>query len=187
MESSEVKDLLLDENPFDVTLNIEGRIFQTTEATIKNLPGSLLGTLNENSTYFDPKTKAFCFDRDSTLFRYILTAHRNGEIHVPQDMCAIQFKKEMDFWGVPETLIAPCCWNYFYKSSDDLETLRKIIQTLPRANHLAVNKMIDGTQTKDKQTRTGSMKHGSTSRRTLKEKIWLFLDEPRSSRLAMVN
>ena len=175
---------------FTMVLNIEGRIFHTTERTAKAIPGSLLSSLGVDSEHYDVDTNAYCFDRDSSLFPHILAAHRDSEVHVPQDVCAIRFRKEMEFWKIPKSFISPCCWNYFYGIYEDLTTLYKIIDTLPKEHKLKLNttldKLVGIKKIRSECTEITKQTNTNTNENSWRQKIWLFLDEPRSSKAAMV-
>ncbi|RUS69330.1 hypothetical protein EGW08_022908 [Elysia chlorotica] len=44
-------------------------------------------------------------DRDPSLFPFVLDLYRNGQLHLPPDMCSLTIRMELDFWKIPEELI----------------------------------------------------------------------------------
>lgn len=92
-----------------------------------------------------------------------------GELHVPLDVCGAVVKRELDFWGVDEYLIKPCCWTCYSSYIDNQRALadfnrsvKREMEELSSINHL--------TGWKKKQMR-----------------IWMLLDHPRSSKVALVS
>ena len=41
---------------------------------------------------------------------YILNFYRTGKLHTPIDMCGPLFEEELNFWGIDEKQMEPCCW-----------------------------------------------------------------------------
>ena len=161
-----------------ITINVSGKEFKTSLKTLTAIPGSLLSTLTEDSEYFDPVTNTYSFDKDASTFKHILEAHRSGEIHLPRNMCPRKFRKEMEFWRLPQRMIPSCCWKAFYEADDETETLNIIMKS--SANATTNNKVgITTNETEDKLDNTANTK-------TMQEKIWLFLEEPQTSRAAKV-
>lgn len=145
-------------------INIGGTIFICHVDVLKAFPESFLANLDkqmpnhENNEYF--------FDRNPYIFAFILDGFRKGVIHVPKDICGSIFKEELEFWEVPMSNVAPCCWEALYKSDEDTSTMQKLMETF------------------EKNTNVSIMQQNDKSFRNI---VWLFLDEPRSSKFALVN
>ena len=170
-----------------VEFDISGTIFKIKRSTLKQINGSYLSNLD------DDKQKYF-FDKDPVLFRHILNAHREGIIHVPRDVCPLLFKKEILFWNLPLTLVAPCCWKYFYEAETDKETYKVLLQN---GNNINFQNKIDQTQAcikqaifpEENQGEKEEVRRNRNDDETLQTtafKIWLLLDEPGSSTAAKV-
>ena len=41
------------------------------------------------------------------------SSFRTGELHIPHDTCIPFFRRELEFWGIPEDAISVCCWPRF--------------------------------------------------------------------------
>ncbi|KAK7087116.1 potassium voltage-gated channel protein egl-36-like [Littorina saxatilis] len=98
-----------------VRLNVGGTIFQTTWATLKGVKGSRLCDLDTTSAEWRPEQDEYFFDRDPAVFTYILAFWRTGELHLPGYLCASAIQRELQYWGVSETLVWDCCWKHLYK------------------------------------------------------------------------
>lgn len=192
-----------------IVLDIGGVVFKTSKQTLQNISHSRLAKIDEKSEYFISEDGVYFFDRDPNCFREILNAYRYGELHMPKDVCPKLFKRELDFWEIPIQMLSPCCWKSFYKTDDDLDVITAILNRIHRSmchqeessniykNWTAAsqngieNTCSDQGDQKAKrisvmvthQTVEDTAQQKSCSRR---EKLWLFLEEPRSSFLAKV-
>ena len=144
-------------------LNISGTIFHVQASTLLRFPNSRLAKLVEESSSSN-KSRSFYFDQDAAMFGHILRCFRSGEIHVPTTVCPRDFLRELDFWGVPVEKIAPCCWPTFYKADDILETLQKLTEVTTQSDTVEINR----------------------EKLSIRQKMWLFLDNPNYSNGAKV-
>ena len=147
-----------------VKFNVGGTTFFCYRQILSVFPESKLANLDkidltceDNNTYF--------FDRNPVLFAHILDGYRKGTIHLPRDVCGITLKDELNFWDLAPHYVAPCCLEILYRGEDEEMTMKILMDTLQRISHTQT----DSRQNPDFRTR-----------------IWLFLDEPKSSRSAMV-
>lgn len=149
-----------------VKLNIGGTTFKCYRKTLRSFPESKLARLNDSQKdSFDSKGGEFFFDRDANLFSYILDSFRKGAIHLPKDVCGTTFKEELDFWEISPRYVAPCCWEALYRSGDDKETMDKLIKRIQQNPNMLLMQ---------------------EEKLSLRSKLWLFFDEPGSSKLALV-
>jgi hypothetical protein len=154
------------ENSALVKLNIGGTIFKCYAETLKTFPDSKLARLNDNQKgAFDFKEEEYFFDRDPNLFSYILDSYRKGAIHLPKEICGTTFKAELEFWDVSPRHVASCCWEALYRSEDDKQTMDTLIQRIQQNPNMLLMQ---------------------EEKLTLRAKLWLFFDEPGSSKLALV-
>ena len=50
-----------------------------------------------------------------------------GKLHAPTDLCVNLFSEELNFWGLNELSLEPCCWNAFSSQRDADKSLAKIL------------------------------------------------------------
>ncbi|KAL4240904.1 hypothetical protein ACF0H5_001686 [Mactra antiquata] len=154
------KDLLSDK----IRLNIGGLDFVTYEDTLKRFPESKLANLSTSADNYDDDKHEYFFDRNPVLFAFVLDAYRKGEIHLPSDICGPTFRNELEFWELSLSHVAPCCWKALYKRDDDIKTVHKLMESYKR---------------------NASMRLILDYHSTWRKKLWLFLEDPYSSKFAM--
>lgn len=47
--------------------------------------------------------------RHPRSFNSILNFYRTGKLHVNEEMCVLTFKNDLEFWGLPDSLMESCC------------------------------------------------------------------------------
>ncbi|KAJ1169932.1 hypothetical protein NDU88_001817 [Pleurodeles waltl] len=108
-----------------ITINVGGVRFKTHSSTLKTFPGTKLANLTEShasSIYnFDPNLKEFFFDRNPSVFGYVLEYYRTGRLHFPSEICKSVFIQELEFWEINESQLAHCCWLNLNKKDCDVE------------------------------------------------------------------
>lgn len=190
-----------------VILDIGGTVFKTEISTLKTIPGSRLATIDRTSEYYHKESDSYYFDRDANSFRQILNAYRNGELHVAKDTCPQQFRAELEFWGIPIQMLSPCCWKSFYKTEDDLDVISALLKRLGQSmNGLEKGDIKETTgkyytskkgcnEKKEKENMSKSKRISSlvvdkadeeVKPQNKMDRLWLLLDDPRSSFAAKV-
>ena len=113
-----------------VLLNIGGQRFETYKSTLNLIMESRLANLTVTNSDYDPIRKEFFFDRDPNSFMAILNYYRTGKLHAPLAVCANLFNEELNFWGICEGEIQPCCWTTYSSQRDCDQILRKVIDEI---------------------------------------------------------
>ena len=88
---------------------------------------------------------------------------------MPLEVCGAVVKRELDFWHIDETIIEACCWTSYSSYVDNQKTLADFNQNV-HEEWVEIQNLKQLTGWKKKQMR-----------------IWMILDHPRSSRLALVS
>ncbi|XP_033747181.1 potassium voltage-gated channel protein Shaw-like [Pecten maximus] len=115
-----------------ITINVRGTIFMTNASNIRNiLLTSPLLNLNEHSQYYNPKRQEYFFDRNAAVFETVLDYFVTDKLHVPTNVCAERVREELAFWGIPDRHIEKCCWKTFFQSTEDMNTLQKLLKYIP--------------------------------------------------------
>ncbi|RUS76625.1 hypothetical protein EGW08_015601, partial [Elysia chlorotica] len=90
-----------------------------------------------------------------------------GELHVPLEVCGAVVKRELDFWQIAELDIKACCWRHYRSYIENQNILNSF-------NHSLRSQDVDV----DLDALKGWKK--------FQWQVWLVLEFPRTSRLAMI-
>lgn len=157
-----------------VTLNVGGERFVTSRSTLTRFPDSRLSDISEGDLNFNPSTREWFFDRNPVLFNFILDYYRSDELHFPHTYCGPSIKKELLYWKIDESDISPCCWNRYREFEEEKKIFDRIDKAFESKTALA------NTMAED------SLDHNSTKLQKLRRKLYIFFEEPMSSRWAQV-
>ncbi|KAM9806295.1 delayed-rectifier potassium channel regulatory subunit KCNS2 [Syngnathus typhle] len=72
---------------------------------------------------YDDVEKEFYFDRNPTLFPYVLNFYNTGRLHVMAELCIFSFSQEIEYWGINEFFLDSCCSGSYHcrKMNQDRE------------------------------------------------------------------
>lgn len=129
-----------------------------------SFPDTKLAKLDTEMPEYDAKDETYYFDHDPDIFAAILNMYRLNELHCPKHICAILVRRELKFWNISEDRMSKCCWKTFYEADKDIEVLDAL------SDSSEADTMYNG---RDKNS--------------LRDRIWVFLDDPSSSRAAQVS
>lgn len=150
-------------------INIGGIKYHIEKATILKYADTRLGRLSFSSDEFIPEHGFFYFNRNPEMFQMILDFYRYDSIHIQSGLCTVLVEKELEFWEIPLDSIAECCRSKFLKSDNEMETINRIKAAFGRYGF----------------KRMGFGENGKLGK-TFFEKVWLFFEEPMSSKAAKV-
>lgn len=63
--------------------------------------------------------KEYYFDRNPSLFRYVLNFYYTGKLHVMEELCVFSFCQEIEYWGINELFIDSCCSNRYQEMKEE--------------------------------------------------------------------
>jgi hypothetical protein len=169
-----------DSTPSTMVINLRGTKFEVESRYLKRYPSSLLyrkfeDAQKENAEGDAGKIELF-FDHNPALFQHVWDAYvQNADggtgsgctvrgMHVPSNYCTRYVEQELTFWGLDESVLELCCWDRLVEGQENDETLAAVVRDWQKADMLRN----DNTQL------------------TRRQRMHLFLEEPRVSRLAMV-
>ncbi|XP_006810380.2 potassium voltage-gated channel subfamily V member 1 [Neolamprologus brichardi] len=108
-----------------IIINVGGSRYVLSQDLLASYPETRLG-------------KLACCSRDSALelcddvqteltcvfvHRYVMNYYRTGHLHVMEELCEISFLQEIEYWGIDELRINPCCRERYYRRKEQKESL----------------------------------------------------------------
>ncbi|KAK2851882.1 hypothetical protein Q5P01_008158 [Channa striata] len=115
-------------------INVGGLRYQLPWTTLEDFPLSRLGQLHLCSSFddimricddYDVTHNEFFFDRSPCAFRTILTFLRAGKLRSLREMCALSFREELLYWGVPEESLEWCCRRRLLQRVEEFEAMER--------------------------------------------------------------
>ena len=161
-----------------IQLNVGGVRFMTYRSTLEKVPNTRLSCLARTDEAYREDAAEYFYDRNPSLFHCILDFYRTEELHFPHNYCGPSVKKELLYWRLNEAYISPCCWHRYRQFEDE----QKIFETIENAFETDTASRIDETDESYKEN-VGTFNHRWEK---FREKAWLFLEDPMSSRAAKV-
>ena len=167
-----------------IILNVGGSKFEILRKTLLTVKCGriwrLINTfkqqeLTELCDDFNTELNEFFFDRDPTLFNYILNYYRTGKLHISESLCPVDLNNELIYWDLDQPLMDVCCEEKLYNKEKDVD------QTL--ANYVRIMKEVKIQKNQEKKDRINKFKR-------LKSKIWNSVDnsfDNNATSLARVN
>ncbi|XP_078107871.1 potassium voltage-gated channel subfamily V member 1 [Sander vitreus] len=112
-------------------INVGGSRYMLSQELLASHPETRLGRLAccsrdsalELCDDADFLENEFFFDRNSQTFQYVMNYYQTGHLHVREELCEISFLQEIEYWGIDELRINPCCRERYYRRKEQKENL----------------------------------------------------------------
>ena len=119
-----------------VILNVGGTRFHVLKSNFAVWPATRLSRLirarTENEILnlcdgFIPSVEnpngrcEYFFNRNWTTFNSILDIYRRGKLHGITASCAMTFHDDLDYWGIDELFLDPCCALKYYPERENCQ------------------------------------------------------------------
>ena len=154
-----------------IVLNVNGTKFEISNDVFLEMKSRTCTAAEKLRTEHIKGKNEFVIERGIYCFQSVLGYFQGRGLHMPASVCTMEFKAELEFWGIEPSEMENCCYSKYVSFFDDQSAL-KILET-DQLNKIA--------ERKDLHERSNT-----SGWRAVQAKAWLILEEPTYSLFARV-
>lgn len=164
-----------------VNLNVGGFKQSVAQRTLLRFPHTRLGRLlschSEEAILelcddYSVADREYYFDRNPSLFRYVLNFYYTGKLHVMEELCVFSFCQEIEYWGINELFIDSCCSTRYQERKEDSQDK----DWEQRSNDASTDSSFEESSLFEKELeKFDQLRFGQ-----LRKKIWIRMENPAS-------
>ncbi|XP_036406037.1 potassium voltage-gated channel subfamily S member 3-like [Megalops cyprinoides] len=174
-----------------VSLNVGGFRQKVEYGTLLRFPQTRLGRLlrcrSEEAILelcddYSAADGEFYFDRNPGVFRCVLNFYHTGRIHLMEELCVFSFSQEMEYWGIKDHHLGPCCGGRFQERKEYLEVRDWDLRSDEQPS---MDSSLEELSARDKDLQ----RFEDTWCSDIRRHVWLTMEDPgysRSSRVVAV-
>lgn len=107
---------------FSVTVNVSGQVFEVKRNTWEKMTESR--SSDSNSSSLVDGNKIFLVG-NSRCFGQILKYFYGRGLHMPKDVCPLEFEEELQYWGLEKSTVSKCCRGQLSSFYEEQQTIAK--------------------------------------------------------------
>ncbi|TNM94848.1 potassium voltage-gated channel subfamily S member 3b [Takifugu flavidus] len=115
-----------------VHLNVGGMRHNVDRDTLLRFPHTRLARLLrcqseaailELCDDYSPAEREYYFDRNPRVFLCVLNFYRTSRIHMMEEVCVFSFSQEIEYWGIQELHLSPCCNGWYHERKEYIQDM----------------------------------------------------------------
>lgn len=120
----------------DHSIDVSGRKDESSTIVSTTNRGPVVGQVLKKSILkycddFNLNTNEFYFDRQPRSFSSIIDYYRTGKLHLPDELCVISYKDDLDYWQIEDYNLDSCCQQRYHQRRDNVfEEMKKEMESL---------------------------------------------------------
>ncbi|KAK7907671.1 hypothetical protein WMY93_016283 [Mugilogobius chulae] len=174
-----------------VHLNVGGVRHCVDPQTLLRFPHTRLGRLLlcrseaailELCDDYSPLEKEYYFDRNPRVFLCVLNFYHTGQIHTMEELCVFSFSQEIEYWGIHELHLSPCCSNWYHERKENMEERNWDIHSDDQGHQPSFDSSMEELSALDKDLE----KFKGAWCGEVRSYVWLRLEDPAHSRASKI-
>lgn len=160
-----------------IFINVGGVTNEISWSTLERIPNTRLFSIKHAKDLmeiknlcddFNAEKNEIFFDRSPTFFNTVINFYRTGKLHIIDEGCIMAFKEDLDYWGIDDNYIEPCCYMNFHQRFESIQEDFQKEKEFNAEDELKTNNKFSCTQS------------------SIRKCVWDLMDNPQTSTAAKV-